>query len=50
MTFVEAITNLREAGYYYYGKLAISGYDFDAPDGERLLLTENQVIELAESL
>lgn len=50
MTFTEAVDKLTEAGYYYFGRRMISGCDFDDPNGECLLLTENEVIKLAESL
>ena len=50
MTFTQAVDTLTEAGYYYFGRLMISGCDFDDPNGERLFLTEGEVIKLAESL
>ena len=50
MTFREAMDRLEAAGYTYYGKLMVSGCDLDTPTGERVLLTDNEVIKLAESL
>ena len=50
MTFTDAVDLLEEKGYAYFGRKAISGCDFDDPNGERLYLTEKQTIELAESL
>ena len=50
MSFTEAVSILTSKGYTYYGRLMISGCDFDNPKGERVFLTENEVITLAESL
>ena len=50
MTFLDAVSLLEEKGYSYFGRLMSSGCDFDDPNGERLYLTESEVIKLAESL
>lgn len=50
MTFREAMDRLESAGYKYYGKMMVSGCDLDTPTGERVFLTDNEVIKLAESL
>ncbi|QIN97016.1 hypothetical protein [Synechococcus phage S-H34] len=50
MTFAQALDALEAAGYAYFGRLMMSGLDFDDPNGERLYLTEKQAVELAESL
>ena len=50
MTYEQAIAALEAAGYRYYGRLMMSGLDFDDPQGNRIFLTEKQTIELAESL
>ena len=50
MNFREAMDRLESAGYHYYGRLMISGCDLDTPTGERVLLTEPEIIKLAESL
>ena len=50
MTFTQAVDKLTEAGYYYFGRLMISGCDFDDPNGERVFLTEGEVIKLASDL
>ena len=50
MEFTNAVALLQEEGYIYYGRLMISGCDLDAPNGDRLLLTEGEVVKLAESL
>lgn len=50
MTFQDAVALLEEKGYSYFGRRMISGCDFDDPNGERLYLTENETIKLAESL
>jgi len=49
MTFCESIAALEAAGYKYYGRLMMSGLDFDDPTGNPLQLTESQAIELAQT-
>ena len=48
MTYPEAIAALEAAGYKYYGRLMMSGLDFDDPDGNPIQLTEKQTMELAQ--
>lgn len=50
MEFTNAVALLQEEGYIYYGRLMISGCDFDNPNGERVFLTEGEVIKLASEL
>ena len=48
MDFIVAKALLEEQGYIYFGARMISGFDFDSPEGERVALTENEIINLAQ--
>jgi len=50
MDYCESIAALELAGYKYYGRLMMSGLDFDDPSGNPLQITEKQALELAQSL
>ncbi|MGB1141038.1 MAG: hypothetical protein ACPG1A_09080 [Halioglobus sp.] len=41
---------LKEQGYTYYGRRMLSGYDFDAPSGAQLYLTQEEVLLRAERI